>query len=592
MFNNKNLLRSMKKMTFIVCAAMLASAVLFTGCKKDENEPSKAPSVKTDIAISLPGQVGGARFMPGKNVQTDGQTHFASNGMKGITLVPFAPSAVVTTSSTRLGDNIVLGTIGTTQPYTSSPNGRARVFEAQQVPQGTSAFLFYGESAASETKYFQKGSLTGSLAGEPSAFTFSLKQIQSNASTVESNEAYVKLIEYLNAVAEATDGVKVWKDITAVGEDETFYEFFQLYQSLTALSSFGVQRMMDDFYKSLKVLDETAGNALAGAIRDSIASPRFATVDASDNVTLLPALQNFPQVVSLPAGAVAVAYDAVTTKKFGGNAAHAFGNLEPAQVDRYVYPASLWYFANSKIKTSTSSKAANYTGADSWKAILETYEKNDASVTMQTRSIAIKDTIQYAVARLDVKVKTKEGTQLEDNNPITSQNKIDNPALGWPLKAVLVGGQKNVGFDFTPNTYAGGSGVAYTIYDSIMTSDIYALTSDYSAANSTLVLETAADEDEYIALEFENNSGTDFYGVNGIVPNGGRFYLVGKLLASAATETGNKVFKQDYTTTVRVSIKDLKNAYNVIPNLKSPQLEIGLSVDLEWRAGHTYDLEL
>ena len=117
-------------------------------------------------------------------------------------------------------------------------------------------------------------------------------------------------------------------------------------------------------------------------------------------------------------------------------------------------------------------------------------------------------------------------------------------------------------------------------------------TATYSPMNSTLVLETPANTDEYIALEFTNTSDKDFYGVDGIVPVGGKFYLVGQLSAAEATQTGNKVFKQDYTTTVRVAIKDLKSAYVTIPDLKAAQLEIGLSVDLHWESGHTYDLEL
>ena len=267
--------------------------------------------------------------------------------------------------------------------------------------------------------------------------------------------------------------------------------------------------------------------------------------------------------------------------------------MEPAQVDRYVYPASLWYTANTKIHTSTTSKLDNYTGAASWQAILDTYEKKNSSVSSNTRSIALIDTIQYAVARLDVCVKFKENTWLEDNDPVAANNKVNNPSAGYPLSAVLVGGQKNVGFDFTQATYAGGIGYAYTIYDKEMTSAIAATgTAAYSAANSTLVLETPAGENEFIALEFTNTSDKDFYGVDGIVPVGGKFYLVGQLTASVATETGTCVFKQDYTTTARVAIKDLKSAYNTIPDLKAPQLEIGLSVDLQWQAGHVYDLEL
>ena len=337
---------------------------------------------------------------------------------------------------------------------------------------------------------------------------------------------------------------------------------------------------------------------MAAAIKAAIADPTYATitVDNAENhdvtLTLATALQNFPGKVNLPDGAVAVAYN-TTSKTFDGNAAHAYGGLEPAQVDRYVYAPSLWYTANTQIKTSTTTKETQYTGAASWKAILATYEKDNSSVATSTRSIALKDTIQYAVARLDVMVKFKENSWLEDNDPVTTNNKVNNPSAGYPVSAVLVGGQKNVGFDFTQATYGGGTAVAYTIYDNVMTHSISAnSTAQYSAGTSTLVLETPANENEFIAIEFTNTSDKDFYGVDGIVPVGGKFYLVGQLTASAATETDNKVFKQDYTTTARVAIKDLRSAYNTIPDLKAPQLEIGLSVDLHWETGHTNDLEL
>ena len=90
----------MKKMTFMACAALLASAIAFTGCQSDQNTPEKVQGINTDIAISLPGQVGGgAHRMPGQTVQRDGQTDFGHNGMTGITLVPFGPSALVTTTA-------------------------------------------------------------------------------------------------------------------------------------------------------------------------------------------------------------------------------------------------------------------------------------------------------------------------------------------------------------------------------------------------------------------------------------------------------------------------------------------------------------
>ncbi len=569
-------------MTFVACAALLAS-VAFTSC--NNNEPQQKPQqVTTDIAISLPSQVGGPQRMPGATVQLNGHTDFGTNGMNDITLVPFGPSAAVTTASVRLGNNIELGSIGATQTYTASANGRAKVFTGKSVPTGTSAFLFYGESGASGTD-FQKGALTGSLTGEPAAITFSLKPINSNASTVTGNAAYTGLIAYLNHVANASNGTKTWKEYTAA-DNEGLYELFQTYSSATVLSSFGIRRMMEDLYNSLA---SNTSDAMAQAIKDSIDDAQFGTISGTA-LTLATSLQGFPGNVNLPDGAVAVAY---TSGAFGGNAAHAYGNLAPAQVDRYVFPASLWYTANTKIKTDNTSLLDKYTGAASWQKILDEYDNDNSSVTTATRSIALKDTIQYAVARLDVCVKFKENTYLEDNDPVAANKNVDNPAAGYPLSAVLVGGQKNVGFDFTQASYAGSIGYAYTIYDNVMTNTIAASsTTAYSNANSTLVLETPAGENEFIALEFTNTSNKDFYGVDGIVPMGGKFYLVGQLTASAATETDQKVFKQDYTTTARVAIKDLKSAYNTIPDLKAPQIEIGLSVDLSWQAGHTYDLEL
>ena len=65
---------------------------------------------------------------------------------------------------------------------------------------------------------------------------------------------------------------------------------------------------------------------------------------------------------------------------------------------------------------------------------------------------------------------------------------------------------------------------------------------------------------------------------------------------------------QDYVTTANFTIKlgtsstvfdqdapneeGLGDAYNVIPDLRTPQMELGMSVDLKWEVGHEYDIEL
>ena len=101
------------------------------------------------------------------------------------------------------------------------------------------------------------------------------------------------------------------------------------------------------------------------------------------------------------------------------------------------------------------------------------------------------------------------------------------------------------------------------------------------------------------------NTGNDFYGSDGqLIPAGTKFYLVGQLKpadASNYSDSGltsvinkDKLFQQDVTTVVtfKIGAETLKSAYNVIPDLRSPKLEFGLSVDLNWQSGLTFDVEL
>lgn len=98
----------------------------------------------------------------------------------------------------------------------------------------------------------------------------------------------------------------------------------------------------------------------------------------------------------------------------------------------------------------------------------------------------------------------------------------------------------------------------------------------------------------YVTVELTNNS-MDFYGSDGLVPKGGKFYLVGELNVDAESGVTNKrdrVFEKDYTTTVNMNIKNLKNAYNCIPDLRSSKISLGLAVDMDWTTGITFDIDL
>lgn len=53
----------------------------------------------------------------------------------------------------------------------------------------------------------------------------------------------------------------------------------------------------------------------------------------------------------------------------------------------------------------------------------------------------------------------------------------------------------------------------------------------------------------------------------------------------------DKVFFQDHATKLSLTIDEdaLENAYNVVPDLRSPKLEFGLSVNLEWLEGLEFE---
>ena len=100
-------------------------------------------------------------------------------------------------------------------------------------------------------------------------------------------------------------------------------------------------------------------------------------------------------------------------------------------------------------------------------------------------------------------------------------------------------------------------------------------------------------EDVTIILELENNSDNDFKGESGIVYRGTKFYLAGKVELSALTDDDkdgvdadaqSRVFTQDHTTVInmKVNFNSLKKAYNVMPNIQSGRLEIGVDINLKW----------
>jgi len=125
--------------------------------------------------------------------------------------------------------------------------------------------------------------------------------------------------------------------------------------------------------------------------------------------------------------------------------------------------------------------------------------------------------------------------------------------------------------------------------DGISDDDYFYLSSSADAikCTNTLVLQSYDHKKVPIVLEFMNDSPIDFKGFNGIVLRRTKFYLVGEIDPSdfsgdPRTEIRDRVFTQDYITTLNLKVVSLEKAYNVVPNLLSPRLEIGVQLVSKW----------
>lgn len=263
-------------------------------------------------------------------------------------------------------------------------------------------------------------------------------------------------------------------------------------------------------------------------------------------------------------------------------------------VSRFAYPATLYYFVDSKIKTSDSKVdyySKNYEGVSTsetktaWDKVLESFEYDESSIEPNTKAVAIKEPVQYAVAQLHVTLKAspteENGTTINDD----AEAPITIGTSDFKLTGVIVCGQRPVNYLFEQDSNSDVD--VKFIYDS-QVNDCYLTTAETDACN-TLVLQSFNGEDVNIILEFENKGAQTFKCVDGYVYPGTRFYLVGKVDHSNPTSgsdaiNSGRVFTKDYITTVNMVVTSLAKAYNVLPNLLSSNLEIGVQTNPEWIA--------
>lgn len=330
----------------------------------------------------------------------------------------------------------------------------------------------------------------------------------------------------------------------------------------------------------------------------------FLDPENEDNIVGL----SYPQNINLPDGAAVLRW---TEVEEGGTKVKKFvPQLRTTTLDDinsvsfFVYPAALYYFVESGIWTSNSKVTFDqYKGRSNWKGsgddAVQTLFQAGGTITGSTKTVAIADPLQYAVARLQLTVEVDAGVEnaLKYNGTNTIPYKNDDDYY-FRLTGVIVGGQRKVGYDFKP--IAQSDDDVKFVYDS-QVGDSYYLKkkSEYVGGTvdpaNTLVLQTCDNEDVNVILEFEYTGETEFKCLNGYVYPGTRFYLVG-VVKAADFEAGTgdvasrgRVFTQDYTTTIEMTVKSLEKAYNVLPNIIAKNLEIGVMTTPKWKAATPQD---
>ncbi len=488
----------------------------------------------------------------------------------------------------------------------TEPDSRFFYTDKCSFMKGVASFLVYARALPTYgttenptiAQKTENGSLTAVFPDDmnPSGITFTPEAIY-GTSTVDTKAtalaAYLTTIANTSVTVPGTFTTYQWSNATTPAM-KALYQNFIGQENVTAVdiaaSSTNVLNYVNELYTQVNGIKATASGtdlSICNQILTNISGYTGVTFSVSESkvTNLGDAMSGYPGNIGLPDGAAVMrwtgsAFEPQTQTTTMDNV---------TGIARYAYPAELYYYANSQIKTSTSgSKKTYYTSESTWDAVLSQYENNNGVVTGNTTAVAIIDPLQYGVAHLQVILKQVASTTLKD----AADEDITIGTDKFPLTAIIVGNQHPLGFDFKPN-----SEDAYFMYDPNVTGNVYLSSSPYtnssnqnssdvSAVSSTLVLQSNDNEEIALVLEFENNSTQTIEGVNhGLIHPGTKFYLVAKVKPSDATgDTVEKkrVFTQDQITKMTMTVESLAKAYNVVPNLLSPRLEIGIQVVTNW----------
>ena len=608
----------MKKFIYFsfASAVLLASTAGMTSCSSDSIEPTGGSGVagqvvKTQFVINIPyagNESGGNARVSTRMTADNTQNNNNFLGLKDIEMFAYdnVPSESNPTSTRTIR-------IGTRTP--SADDNNCRIYSDIAIPVGTKNMIFYAKATRTKTvasgtankTNFEAGSLTNPYTtftdeAKPnlSELNFNLEAIRKNADLDTYGQ---EILQKLNDIANTTAGGKKWSetgtDESADKDDKILHSLYIQFIKLTA----GSTKSVNSFIEHLKEAIESQGvkTDMAEAIKNKCTSVSG----------------TFPRNLDLPDGVAKVKFD--PTNGFTFESVTAGTTSTGSNLIDYktvTYPSELAYFVSSPIKTSTTnkSKVSELPPYNEWLAgTANIWNGYDEMVKNNTLFVALQNPVQYGVACLKSSIKCASTSLIDNASKIVgseSDNTITVNDNSFPVTGILIGGQPaGVKWDFEPASSIQPGDFIYTIYDNDMNGDnnftAKAVDKTTLPYNYTLVLdnkdtssESATQSNVNVVIELENNA-ADFYGADGLIPKGSKFYLAGTLdltATSGVQKPGNStvdhVFVKDHTTVANFTINDLKKAYNCIPDMRTSKINVGLAVDLSWKSGITFDVEL
>ena len=610
----------MKKFRFFsfASAMLLASAAGMVSCSSDSIEPTDGPGVagqvvKTQFYINIPykGDNGSASTrMTDVNTQNTGNNSANFLGMVNTQMYAFKGEP----DPTGFATSVKAIPIGDAADAASKDKWR-NVYRDIAIPVGTKNLLLYARADKKSKTNFEAGSLSNPYASttttdatELSALNFALTEVNKDKDfSTEGADILnaLNLVANTNVTKPGTTTPINWSeidnsDLGTANERLALKERYKKFIALTSGSAKSVQLLIENLKKVI--------NGSTGVEEDKL----MAKAIVANCNTALSNLENkeFPRNLNLPDGVAKVKWND-TSKKFeylSVNSTVSTGNL--INYTTITYPSELAYYVSSPVKVSNNEITAvnDLPKYDKWIGNTADWTGYGDAVESSTRFVALQKPVLYGVASLKSTVKCASNTLIDnakDKGQYDSDNSIAVDDTSFPITGILIGGQpKQVAWNFEAAKTVTTNEFKYTIYDWDMNkgANLTAAVTGTAEPNYTLVLDnkdnSATSQNKvYITIELENNA-SDFFGADGLIPKGSKFYMVGELdpYASGITQpTGeplDHVFVKDHTTIANFTINNLKKAYNHIPDMRSSKINVGLAVDLSWKEGITFDVDI